>query len=279
MERKIALVTHENRDVSQSVDAFLSALSDRGIDARVANDPSEMAKMKDAELVVVVGGDGTILRAAEMVREFAIPILGINYGHVGFLAEVDPSSTPEVVEAIANRAWTVDQRMTIDIQVQLPDGTIYDDWALNEVSIEKAPFSRMIETDLGVDGRPVSSFKTDTVLLSTPTGSTAYNFSAGGPIVWPDVEAIVLTPIAAHALFTRPMVLGPGSQAQVHIRADNAVIWCDGRRVIEAPEGSTVTARKGTHPILLARIDDAPFSERLVVKFHLPVEGWRGGND
>ncbi|MDD7686499.1 MAG: NAD kinase [Actinomycetaceae bacterium] len=277
MNRVIAILPHERRpDVAALAKSFHEDLRVRGVEARIVHSRADTEALNQPELMVVIGGDGTILRAAELVRGLNVPILGINYGHVGFLAEVDPSSQADVVSAIVHSEWTTERRMTIDVTVHRPDGTAVTSWALNEASIEKGSGSRMIETDIGVDGEPVSSFKTDTVLLSTPTGSTAYNFSAGGPIVWPDVEAIVLTPIAAHALFTRPMVLGPHSWLDVQIRTDDALIWCDGRRKMNAPEGSSVHVGKGRHSVLLARLGDAPFSERLVKKLHLPVHGWRG---
>ncbi|MDD7465899.1 MAG: NAD kinase [Actinomycetaceae bacterium] len=277
MNRVIAILPHEKRlDVAALAKSFHQELQVYGVAAHIVHSRADVEALERPELMVVLGGDGTILRAAELVRGLGVPILGINYGHVGFLAEVDPSSQADVVSAIVHSEWRTEQRMTIDVTVRHPDGDVITSWALNEASIEKSHGSRMIETDIGVDGEPVSSFKTDTVLLSTPTGSTAYNFSAGGPIVWPDVEAIVLTPIAAHALFTRPMVLGPHSWLDVQIRTDDALIWCDGRRRMSAPEGSSVHVEKGRYPVLLARLGDAPFSERLVKKLHLPVHGWRG---
>lgn len=276
MNRVIALLAHDRRnDVRESIVSMQTECASCGVDAHIISCAEDLDALPELELIVVIGGDGSILRAAELVHDRRIPILGINYGHIGFLAEADPSSQSNVVAAIANHEWSVDQRMTIDISVRRPSGEIVKTWALNEASIEKSADSRMIETDIGVDGEPVSSFKTDAVLLSTPTGSTAYNFSAGGPIVWPDVQAILLTPVAAHALFTRPMVVGPNSRLDVQIRTDDAVVWCDGRRSISAPAGSTLSAVKGANPVLLARLNNAPFSERLVKKFHLPVQGWR----
>ena len=276
MNRVIGIVPHASRhDVASLSTSFQEKLALQGVCAHVVHTREAVQKLQRPELMIVIGGDGTILKAAELVHGLEIPILGINYGHVGFLAEVDPSSQANVVAAIAHQDWHVEQRMTIDVSVQLPDGTTRTSWALNEASIEKSSGSRMIETDIGVDGKPVSSFKTDSVLISTPTGSTAYNFSAGGPIVWPNVQAMILTPIAAHALFTRPMVVGPDSWLDVQIRADNAHIWCDGRREIHAPQGSTVQVRRGIYPVLLARLSNDPFSQRLVKKLHLPVHGWR----
>lgn len=270
---KVGILTHDRReDVVLSAKMAHENLASAGVESYFIED-SEVRE--DTGLILVVGGDGTILRAAELARPHEIPILGINFGHVGFLAEAEPSSLLNVVSAIAAGDWSVDTRLTIDVTVTFPDGGRVHGWALNEASIEKGPQSRMIETDIGVDGRGLSSFKADAVILSTPTGSTAYSFSAGGPIVWPDVEALLLTPIAAHALFARPLVVSKESVLEVRVREEDAVVWFDGRRQIATPAGSLITAVKGEHPVLLARLNDSPFSGRLVRKFHLPVEGWR----
>ncbi len=273
MTVRVGILTHAYRDTAEASAAIAyERLTAAGGDAFYVEDDSNL---EGVDLILVIGGDGTILKAAQLAMPFETPILGINFGHVGFLAEAEPSSLLDVVNAIIDGEWTVDSRLTIDVTVTRPDGTSDTGWALNEASIEKGPEARMIETDIGVDGRGLSSFKADTILLSTPTGSTAYNFSAGGPIVWPDVEALLLTPIAAHALFTRPLVVSKDSTLEVGIRSDNAVVWLDGRRRLQAPIGSRITAVKGEHPARLARLNDSPFSGRLVKKFHLPVEGWR----
>ena len=138
----------------------------------------------------------------------------------------------------------------------------------------------MVDVVLGVDARPVSSFGCDGVILATPTGSTAYSFSAGGPIVWPEVEALILVPISAHALFAEPLVVNPNSRLGVEISPGNpdfsAVLWCDGRRALELPSGALVEATRSKSPIRLARLHTGPFTDRLVAKFRLPVSGWRG---
>ncbi|MCI7551946.1 MAG: NAD kinase [Actinomycetaceae bacterium] len=276
MSRTVGLVLHERRDdVEGEAQSFADQLEQRGVTSIILDENTPADAIENVELAVVLGGDGTMLRAAEFTRGHRVPLLGVNYGHMGFLAELDSSSHADVIETVSSAKWIIEERMTIDVSVDYPDGTHISNWALNEVSIEKGFGSRMIETDLAVDGTGVSSFKTDAVILSTPTGSTAYNFSAGGPIVWPDVEAIVLIPIAAHALFTRPMVVGPKSRLDIRLRSDDAVLWCDGRRKIHAPEGSIISVYRGSDPVLLARVHDLPFSWRLVTKFRLPVEGWR----
>ncbi|MFT3942766.1 MAG: NAD kinase [Ancrocorticia sp.] len=273
MTRKIVLLSHPERpDAIETARLVTEHLAELGIDTVTSQAPEATA---GAELILVIGGDGTILRAAEFGRPAGLPILGINYGHVGFLSEADPDEVPMVMKKIASGAWQVVPRMTIDIIVTRPDGSSERSWALNEAAVEKDEHARMFEASIGVDNRELSSFKVDTVLFSTATGSTAYNFSAGGPVVWPNVECMVLTPIAAHALFTRPLVVGPDSTLELHVLSDDARVWCDGRRVIAAPRGSVVTAVKGERPVLLARLNDSPFSGRLVKKFQLPVKGWR----
>ncbi|MFY9262017.1 MAG: NAD kinase [Actinomycetaceae bacterium] len=279
MTRTIGVLSHDRHDkIIESAREVVKLIENAGLNARWL--PEGPVDQTELELVVVIGGDGTILRAVESCYETEVPILGINYGRVGFLAEAEPSGLPDVINSIKNRDWTVDSRMTVRVQVERRDGSYEESWALNEASIEKGPQARMIETDIGVDKRPLSSFKCDTVLVSTPTGSTAYSFSAGGPVVWPNVEAMVLTPVAAHALFARPLVVGPESELTVDMRAEDAVVWLDGRRTIDAPEGSRITVTRGEHRVLLARLNDTPFSGRLVRKFNLPVNGWcRGRND
>jgi NAD+ kinase len=230
-----------------------------------------------AELVVVLGGDGTILRAAEVVRGSDVPLLSVNLGHVGFLAEAERDDLYETVIRIAERRYEVEERMTLDVEVQYGDEVLSRTWAVNEASVEKADRERMIEVVLEVDGRPLTEFGCDGVVLATPTGSTAYAFSAGGPVVWPEVEALLIVPISAHALFARPLVVAPGSVPAVEvISRGHAVLWCDGRRSVELPSGSRVEVRRSPLPMRLARLARPPFTARLVAKFGLPVHGWRG---
>lgn len=233
----------------------------------------------DIELVMVLGGDGTILRAAELVREADVPLLGVNLGHVGFLAESERADLEETVRWVADRSYTVEERTTIEVLVLLGGTILERSWALNEAAIEKANRERMIEVVMEVDGRPVSSFGCDGVVLATPTGSTAYAFSAGGPVVWPGVEALLMVPISAHALFAKPLVVAPSSVLAVELLSRThaaGVLWCDGRRSIDLPPGARIEVRRSEHPVRLARTRQTPFSERLVRKFELPIQGWRG---
>lgn len=239
----------------------------------------EEVSLDEVDLGMVLGGDGTILRAAELVRDSSVPLLGVNLGHVGFLAESERADLAQTVQWIVDRQYTVEERMTIDVKVWFEGGLIAHTWALNEAAIEKSDRQRMLEVVVEVDGRPISSFGCDGVVLATPTGSTAYAFSAGGPVVWPEVEALLITPISAHALFAKPLVVAPTSILAVEIlsRTDAAgVLWCDGRRSVELPTGARIEVTRSAKPVRLARTHKTPFSERLVRKFQLPTQGWRG---
>jgi NAD+ kinase len=240
---------------------------------------AEPSAAEGCEVVVVFGGDGTLLRAAELARPSRTPLLGVNLGHVGFLAEAEPEDLAATVDRVVARDYTVEERMTIDIAVMV-DGTVMSrGWALNEASVEKASRQRMLEVVIEVDDRPLSRWGCDGVVFATPTGSTAYAFSAGGPVVWPQVDALLLVPISAHALFARPLVTSPQSVLAVEVLSDSdgaGVLWCDGRRMVALPPGARIEARRGEHPVRLARLHTAPFTDRLVAKFDLPVRGWRG---
>jgi len=324
-DRRTALVVaHTGRkDSLQSARNVVERLIAAGLDVRVlvpeAADidsaharevPAGPRAAEGAEIVIVVGGDGTLLRAAELARPAGAPLLGVNLGHVGFLAEAEPDGLADTVDRVVARHFVVEERMTIDVTVQQDGAQLAATWALNEATVEKVARERMLEVVTEVDGRPLSRWGCDGVVCATPTGSTAYAFSAGGPVVWPEVEALLMVPISAHALFARPMVVSPRSVLAVeviaglgrapapatpHVLAEpagaasaGAVMWCDGRRRVDLEPGARVEVRRGALPVLLARLHGAegaaaggeggaPFTDRLVAKFGLPVAGWRGG--
>ena len=286
-ERDALLVVHTGREATRKV-AIQAArrLAEAGFALRVLPDeystdeglfdelpesqrPRKVEADSDAafgmEIVLVLGGDGTLLRAAELARHARVPMLGVNLGRVGFLAEAD----------IDDR---VEERMTVDVVAHQNGTELGRTWALNEAIVEKMNWARLLDIVLEVDGRPVSEFACDGVLCATPTGSTAYAFSAGGPVVWPEVQAMLLVPSNAHALFARPLVVSPDSRVALEVsgRGDAGVLVCDGRRTIELPPGSRVEVARGRNPVLLARLRVQPFTDRLVRKFELPVQGWRG---
>ncbi len=234
------------------------------------------------EIVNVVGGDGTILRSAEIVRGTSVPLLGVYLGHVGFLAESEREDLTATVRRVLDRDYTVEERMTLDVTLKVGADIVYRTWALNEATVEKASRERMREGGVEIDGRPLASYGCDGMVVSTPTGSTAYAFSAGGPIVWPSLEAMLVVPLSPHTLFARSLVVGPESTVAVEVlsrTSGSGVLWCDGRRTRDMPPGARVEARRAAIPVRLARLKQSPFTDRLVNKFELPVTGWRGPID
>ncbi|WP_418956269.1 NAD kinase [Streptomyces tritici] len=230
------------------------------------------------ELLIVLGGDGTLLRGAEFSRASGVPMLGVNLGRVGFLAEAERDDLDKVVDRVVSRSYEVEERMTLDVVVHDNGDVLHSDWALNEAAVQKVSPERMLEVVLAIDGRPVTGFGCDGVICATPTGSTAYAFSAGGPVMWPEVEALLMVPIGAHALFAKPLITTPDSVLTVEVEphTPHGVLWCDGRRTVELPAGARVEVRRGKIPVRLARLHHASFTDRLVAKFALPVSGWRG---
>jgi NAD+ kinase len=239
-------------------------------------------QISELELVVVLGGDGTILKAAEIVRDYSIPLMGINLGHVGFLAESEREEFTEAVRRVLDHDYEIKERLTLEVAVFVDGKEVFRTWALNEATVEKNARERMLEVVLEIEGHPLSSFGCDGVVMSTPTGSTAYAFSAGGPVVWPSVEALLVVPLSAHALFARPLVVKPDAMVAVEVlqrSAGHGILWCDGRRSWELPPGARVEVTKSNKPVRLARLRTSTFTDRLVNKFSLPVAGWRGPDD
>lgn len=297
--RRVLMLAHTGREQARDVArSFVRELSDSGIVVRMlaaeaadlgvelaAYEPHveiascEEGSAADCELAVVIGGDGSILRAAEITHGTGAPVLGVNLGHVGFLAEAEADAVEATIAAIVARRYVAEERMTLDVRVFLDGELVARTFALNEASVEKAARERMLEVVVEIDERPLSRWGCDGVVCATPTGSTAYNFSAGGPVVWPGVEALLMVPISAHALFARPMVVAPTSVLAIELIASTGgagVLWCDGRRTVELAAGARIEVRRGDQPVRLARLHEAPFTDRLVAKFGLSIEGWRG---
>lgn len=294
--RAVAVLLHPSRpEALDSAVDFIEQIADRGIATRVLEESYEAVRERvrpevevqlvdpdtpQVEMVLVFGGDGSILRGAELAVPWQVPLLGVNLGHVGFLAELDASEVGHLVEHVVARSFQVERRLTLSVEVYEPNGELqWTSFAVNEVSVEKIARERMLEVLALVDGRPLSRWGCDGILVSTPTGSTAYAFSAGGPVMWPDVEAIELVPLSAHALFAGPVVLSPRSTVDLMVSSERnvpAVVWADGARTVDAAPGSRITLRRGSKDLLIARLAPQPFTTRLVKKFGLPVEGFRG---
>lgn len=281
--RRVLFVINPGRDDAKaSAQELASLLHSAGLslvtqsEVQIKNvERIECHSIGDCEIAIVLGGDGTMLRAADAVRGTKVALLGINLGHVGFLAEIERPSIAQIAKAIINKKYLVNKRMTLAYSVDRKNVRVSDGWALNEVSIERVG-SVMVQLFVQVDKRPLSRWGCDGLIAATPTGSTAYAFSAGGPILWPDVEALVLLPIAAHALFSKPMVVSPSSQIVVDLESDHAQLLGDSLRTCTLQLGDRITITKGTDVVYLAHLNESVFSDRLVAKFKLPVEGWRG---
>lgn len=298
--REILLVAHPGRaEIIETAHRVAKLCADAGIVLRVLADEAystrfdaglepgmdpvrvvdhEPEAARGCEMVLALGGDGTFLRAAELARNASVPVLGINLGRIGFLTEAEAEHLDEALAQVVRGDYRVEQRMTLDLCVRVDDEVVERGWALNEASIENAVRMGVLEVVLEVDGRPVSSYGCDGILIATPTGSTAYAFSAGGPVVWPELEALLVIPSNAHALFARPLVTSPDSRIAVESVATghDAIVFLDGRRTLALPRGGRVEAVRGAEPVRWVRLDSAPFADRMVRKFELPVTGWRG---
>ena len=279
--RKVLLVVHPTRPEALAfAKELIQALSANGISSFTnfsggIDNAQPSQDSKDFEIAIVLGGDGTMLRAAEIVLGTDIPILGINLGNVGFLAEINRPGAEELAKQVAAKNYRGEARLLLEFEVLRGGKKINSGWALNELTVERS-HSQMVELFVQIDGRPLSRWGCDGVICATPTGSTAYAFSAGGPVLWPEVEAIVLLPLAAHALYSRPMVVSPNSLIAIDIESREALVSADGIRKVELLRDDRVIVKKTTEKISILHIESAVFTDRLVAKFKLPIEGWRG---
>jgi NAD+ kinase len=277
--KTVLLVTHPTRpEAISTANDLAKLLIAKGITvySTIKTDGATEFKGSDQiDLSVVLGGDGTMLRAAELFRGKQVPILGINLGHVGFLAEIERPSLDEIVKAIATGSFSIEERMSLNYQLLRNEKIIQTGWALNEVLVERNDH-QMIDLFVQIDHRPLSRWWCDAVICATPTGSTAYAYSAGGPVVWPEVDALVLLPLAAHALFSKPMVVSPKSEIAIDLESDSADLNADGIRRTKLERNDRVVLTSDKEDVLLAHIKGATFTDRIVAKFKLPVEGWRG---
>ena len=281
-KRAIALVISPSRDEARDAARKLASLLEKeGFALFTISDVEIQGVTKvapdaipDIESAVALGGDGTILRAAEITLLRDIPLLGINLGHVGFMAEVARPTIEAIGQCIINRKYVSESRMILQFAV-LRDGKEIDrGWALNEVTVERER-NTMVELFVEIDSRPLSHWGCDGLICSTPTGSTAYAFSAGGPVLWPEVDALVVLPISAHALFSRPMVVSPKSEILVTIESAEGLLSADALRKLPLRKGDQVLITRDSRTIKLSHVSKTLFTDRLVAKFKLPVEGWR----
>jgi NAD+ kinase len=274
MIKHLGILRASDRDSVKKLEADLAGrLNDYGISALRFNLDSEIPKT--LELLLVLGGDGTILSAVERIFGMDCKILGVNLGRVGFLAEAEPSDVDSIVEAVVQGSLSTEERVALKIEIFRSGKELVSGFALNEIAIEKIDRSMMVELNVRVDADALMAWSGDGLIVATATGSTAYAFSAGGPIIWPTADVIEVVPIAAHALFSRPIVLDPSASVEVQVISDVAFASMDGRRSVDLLIGDVIKITRASQKVKFARISTRTFTNRLVEKFRLPVSSWR----
>ena len=277
---KVALVVHPAREQALEAGADVVKLcAERGIATRSLDDVDVGADERAAsgglaqgsDLVVSVGGDGTLLRAAHMASDAGVPVLGVMVGRLGFLTEVEPAEVPSVLDSFADGELVVEERLTVEAEAE---GVPWSgrQWALNEIMVEKRARQRVISLAVHVGGEYFTTISGDGVIVATPTGSTAYSFAARGPIVHPRVACLILTPVSPHMVFDRPLVLAPDEEVQIEVEGEEpGLLASDGRGALELPVGCRVRIRRSDRPArLLRRAGTESFFARLGRKFSLP---------
>jgi len=225
------------------------------------------------DLIVVFGGDGTILRTVRLVRDRDVPIVGINLGVFGYLTEVNLDEMYSAMEVILAGDFQVEKRMMLDVEIGGEEETFREGSVLNDVVINRGNLSRIVELETTVDGRYMTTFKADGLIISTPTGSTAYSLSAGGPIVFPELYSIIINPICPHTLTNRPIILPEKAEIKVTLRSmeEGATVTLDGQASFTVKSGDTVTIRKSRHITTLVSSPHRGYLEILRTKL-----GWGG---
>ena len=277
--KRVAFVVHAGRAAAlEAARGLVAKLAGRALTRQLPNESigaeetaDEAQFAKDVGLVVSVGGDGTFLRAARIAFDQGCPVLGVKVGRVGFLTEAEPPDAHDLIVQVLEGKARIEERMVLVAETGGAPGA-ESQWALNEVIVEKRARHRLIKLAVRVDGEDVTTFSADGVIVSTATGSTAYSFSARGPIVTPTLRCMVVTPVAAHMVFDRSIVLAPEERVTLDVVGEEpGVMSADGRESVELPVGSSVRIAAAGRPSLLVRRPDAPSFFALVRdKFGLP---------
>jgi NAD+ kinase len=227
-----------------------------------------------SDMVLVLGGDGTMLNAARLVEERAVPILGVNMGGLGFLTEVTLDRLYPTLEKIFAQEFVLEERLMLRAQIHRHGEHVAHATVLNDVVVSKGTLARMIEIQISIDERFVTTLRGDGLIVSTPTGSTAYSLSAGGPIIHPAIQALILTPICPHTLTHRPLLVPSGVSLEVTLTSqdEGAIATFDGQVGVAMTQGDTVTISMSTHRTHLIRFPDRTYYDVLRRKLK-----WGGG--
>ena len=261
----------DRTDATALAERAATWLEERGHRAVSALQPDGSCSVDGADLLVSLGGDGTLLRAVESASSAGIPVLGVNMGRLGYLTQVEPDGLESALQRFLAGAYQVEERMTLAVSVVDSDGRVLvERTALNEATVEKTVPGHTVRVGLAIDERPFVTYAADGLLVATPTGSTAYNLSARGPVLSPSLRAIVVTPVSPHMLFDRPLVLEPTEQLRLDILEPRAaVLVVDGATVATLEPGASVRCREGERPARLVTFGDHDFHAILRAKFHL----------
>jgi NAD+ kinase len=230
------------------------------------------ASLEAEDLIIAFGGDGTFLRAARLARDPGVAVIGVNTGRLGFLASIEPDELEAALAELLALRYDTEPRATLDAKVFDADGSEQATlWALNEVAVEKVARQRLLRLDVAIGGTPFADVAADAVIVATSTGSTAYALSAGGPIVSPSLDAMLVVPVAPHSLFDRTVVAGPGDTVTITVAddQDGALVSTDGLVPILVRPGGWVEVRGGGRPVNVARIGPSDFYGRVRRKFRL----------
>ena len=271
---RVSFVVHEGRPAAVTAAATLRGrLEDRGV-------ACDGAGAEPVDLVIAIGGDGTFLRGAHAAAALGAPVVGVKVGRLGFLTEVEPHEAEALVLAALAGEAPIEERLAV-VAEPLGGVAFEAQWGLNEIMIEKLARQRLVRLRVDVDGEYVTTFSADGVIVASPTGSTAYSFSARGPIVSPTVPALVITPVAPHMVFDRSIVLDATQQVTLEVIGDEpGLLSADGRDTIELPVGADVRIQASERPARFVRRPDAPgFLARVREKFGLPDEPTAAGAD
>ncbi len=285
--KRVAVVLHGSRAAAAEIGRTLVAeLGARNVEVVALPEDAErlgapavatpaLYIADDVDLVFVLGGDGTLLRAAALVRGSGTPLLGVNLGRLGFLTQLERHELSTALTKILAEGFEVEERMTLEGEVVSGDEIVEEIWALNDVIVEKLSPGRLIKLSVAIEGEPFTSFGCDGLIVATPTGSTAYSFSAHGPVVAPNLDCLVLTPVSAHGLFDRSIVVAPHDTITITILPDpDAVsLVIDGRKSLELTPDMQVRVRAGKKRARLARLEATPFWSIVRTKF-----GMRGSD-
>jgi NAD+ kinase len=269
---RIAFYVHPHRPEAAALAERASAwLTGRGHEVVAALAPDGTVSVDGADLLVSLGGDGTLLRAVDSALATSVPVLGVNLGLLGYLTEIEPAGLEDALARFLEGRYEVEERMTLAVAVRGPDGTVAAEvCALNEATVEKTVPGHTVRVAASIDDRPFVTYAADGLLIATPTGSTAYNLSARGPVLSPRLRAIVLTPVSPHMLFDRPLVLDPGQRVHLEVLGPRpAVLVVDGITVCTLQAGATVDCREGDRPARLVTFGSRDFHAILRAKFHL----------